>query len=217
MTATHIRPAVLALAATLATTGCLCGADEERAVTISAPDSLAVARDGETRRVGSVSRLTEFDGDPSAFQYVFATIEGATTGEGVVLSLSGMDTASNEIVIVALALPVSLRRGEEYPVGATFNVDPGLTPDPRLSGAYDLQQPNQAEAALTIATYSFPPPQYTVGFRAVTASGTVRVTERERGRVELSLNLSFADAAGRTVGLTGRAQANTERYTPPCT
>ena len=201
----------------MAATGCLCGADEERAVTISSSDSLTVTRDGVTRKIGVVYRLTAPPASLSTFEFVFNTIEGSTSGDGIVLSLSGNDPVSDELVILAVALPVSLRRGEEYPVGATFTVDAGIDPDPRSTGPYALRQPNRAEAALTIASYSFPPPQFTTRFRAVTSSGTVRVTARERGRVELSLNLSLVDAAGRTTTVTGRAQANSERYTPPCT
>lgn len=207
----------LALATTVATTGCLCGADEERAVTVSAPDSLTVVRDGASRRIEIVTRVTEPEVSPQTFDFVYNTLEERAQGEGIVLGLSGTDPTSNELVILALALPVSLRRGDEYAVGATFSVDPGLTADPRLWGAYDLQQSDRAEVAFTVATYSFPPPQYTVNFRAATSTGTIRVTQRQRGSVELSLNLSLVDATGKTTTVTGRVQANSERFTPPCT
>jgi len=209
--------AAIGLVTTLAMTGCLCGADEGHAVTVSAPDALTVTRDGVARKVEVVTRLTEPEASPTTFQFVFNAVEGSTNGEGVALSLSGADATSDELVILTLALPVALRRGDEYPVGATFTVDPGLTPDPRLWGAYDLRQPDEAEAAFTIASYSFPPPQFTVNFRAATSTGTIRVTQRQRGSVELSLNLSFTDASGKTTTVTGRAQANSERFTAPCT
>jgi hypothetical protein len=202
---------------TLATTGCLCGADEEHAVTVSSPGSLTVTRDGTARQVEFVTRLDETQVSPSTFQFVFNTIEGSTSGEGVALSLSGTDPTSNELVILVLGLPVSLRPGDEYSVGATFPVDPGVSSDPRLWGERDLQQSNRAEVAFTTATYSFPPPQYTVSYRAVTSSGTIRVTQRQRGWVELSVSLSLADATGKTTTVTGRVQANSERFTPPCT
>lgn len=209
--------AAIALTMTFATTGCLCGADEEHAVTVSSPDSLTVTRDGAARRIEVVTRLDQTQVSPPTFEFVFNTIEGSTSGEGIALSLSGTDPTSNELVILVLALPVSLRRGDEYAVGATFTVDAGMSSDPRLWGPRDLQQSNQAEAAFTVATYSFPPPQYNAVCRAVSSSGTIRVTQRQSGWVELSLNLSFADAAGKTTTVTGRAQANSERFTPPCT
>ena len=220
MQTTRWRPTALALAAaitTISTTGCLCGADEQHAVTFSSADSLTVTRDGVARKIGVVNRLTAPPVSPSSFEVVFNTVEGSTSGDGVVLTLSGNDPVSDELVILALALPVSLRSGEEYPVGATFTVDAGLDTDPRATGAYDLRQSNRAEVAFTVASYSFPPPQFTTHFRAATSTGTVRVTRRERGRIELSLDLRLVDAAGRASTVTGRAQATSERYTPPCT
>lgn len=205
------------VATTVATTGCLCGADEEYGVTVSAPDSLVVARDGVSRRVGMVARLTQPLVSAATFQFVYDAVEGSTNGEGVALTLSGIDPVSDEVVTLVLGLPVSLRRGDEYPVGATFAIEPGVSSDPRLWGPRDLQQSNRAEVAFLVSAYTFPPPLYTATFRAVTSTGTVRVTQRQRGWVELSLNLNLVDATGRTTTITGRAQANSERITPPCT
>ena len=206
-----------ALAATLAMSGCLCGADEERAVTVSSIDSLVVARDGPVRRVGVVTRLTEAEASAPRFAFVFNTLEGSSGGEGIALTLSGLDPATDEVVLLVLALPVSLRRGDTYVVGATFSVDAGVPSEPRLWGPHDLQQPNQAEAAFTIARYTFPPGEYRTTFRAASTSGTVRVTDRRDGSVALQLDLTLTDDAGKTTTLSGRAQANSERYTPPCT
>lgn len=209
--------AAIGLAATLGTTGCLCGAEEEHAFTVSAPDSLVVTRDGTTRRIETVVRVAENQLATSTFQLVFNTLEGTPSSEGIALSLSGHDPVTDELVTLTLALPVSLRRGDEYVVGNTFAIPPGIDLDPRLFGAYDLRQSNQAEVSFSIAKYLFPPPSFDVRFRATTSAGTVRVTTRQKGRVELTLNLSFTDATGRPATLTGRVSAVTERYTPPCT
>ena len=209
--------AALALATTIAITGC-CGAEEQHAVTISTGfDSLIVTRDGVTRKIGSVSRATVPPTSPPTFEFVFNTLEGNTIGDGIALSTGGNDPVTDELVIVALALPMSLRQGDQYPVGATYTVEPGLENAPGVFGAYDLQQPNQAETSFTVATYTFPPGVYNATFRAVASSGTVSVVERERGRIVLSLNLTFTDAGGKTATVTGRMQAVTERFTPPCT
>lgn len=201
----------LGLAATIAMNGCLCG-NEEHAVTVSSHDSLTVTRDGVTSKVGIVTRLTAPLVSAATLEFVFHTVEGAASGEGVALSLSGIDPASNELVALTLALPVALRRDDEYSVGPTFTIEPGSS-DPRLWGAHDLQQPNQAEAAFAIATYSFPPGQYTASFRAVASTGTIRITQRRHGSVELLLNLSFADTDGKTTTVTGRVQVNSEQFT----
>ena len=206
------------LAATLAISGCnFCGADEQHAVSVGAgPGGLTIMRDGATRQIDVVSRLTSPPADASKFDFVFNTIDGSRSGEGIALTFSGPDPVTDEGIVVTIALPVSLRRGDEYIVGSTFTIDPGLDTDPRSYGPHDLQQSNRAEAAFLISKYSFPPPSFAVNFRAVTSSGTVRVTDREDGRVELSLNLIFTDASGKTSLVSGRVQVVTERYTPPC-
>lgn len=205
----------LAFAASVAVSGCNCGAQEQRALTVSSA-SLTLGGDGAPRQMAPVIRLTEVETDPSSFRFVFNTIEGSASGEGIALSISGTDPSSDELVALTLALPVSLRRGEEYPVGGTFAIEPGVSSDPQLWGPHDLAQPNRAEVAFTIAAYTFPPPLYTTKFRAVTSSGTIRVTDRQSGWVALSVNLSFVDANGRTRTLSGNVQATTERVTPPC-
>lgn len=214
MNATHFLAAV-ALATTLAA---CCGAEEEHAVSISpGVDSLTLTRDGVSRKFGTVARATVPPTSPPTFEFVFNTLEGNTIGDGIALSIGGDDPVTNELVLVSLALPMSLRIGDQYTVGATYTVQPGLDNAPGVFGAYDLQQPNQAEAAFTTSTYTFPPGVYNATFQAATTTGTLRVIERERGRLGLSLNLTFTDAAGKTVTVTGQMHAFTERFTPPCT
>jgi hypothetical protein len=196
--------------------GGLCG-DQQHAISIfSLGDSLTVTQSTVTRRVSVIGRVTPYDINPTSFDFAFNTLEGSAAGEGVTLTLSGQGAASNEQVTLVLALPVSLRRGDEYSLGATFSVDPGFVTDPRTWGAYDLKQSNQAEASFTISRYTFPPAEFTVDYRAVTSSGTVRVAARDNGSVELLLNLTFLDAAGKTTTVTGRARAVTESFSPPC-
>ena len=209
---------VFGLATTLAMNACnYCGAEEEHAITISAGlEGVNVVRDGTTRRIEVVNHATSPPTNASSFDFVFNALEGSRTGEGIALSFGGNDPVTDEIVALTMALPVSLRRGDEYPVGSTFTVEVGLDPDPREFGQYDLKQSNQAEVAFTIAKYTFPPPTFTVNFRAVTSTGTIRVTDRDDGRVELLLNLSFTDANGKKALVTGRVQAVTEKRTPPC-
>lgn len=204
-----------ALATAIATTGC-CGS-EQRAVTVSAPDSLTVTRNGSTRKVEIVTRLDETQGSASSFEFVYNTIEGSRSGEGIALTLSGVDPVSDEVVLLVLALPVSLRDGDEYPVGATFPVDAGVPSDPRFWGPHDLEQPGQAETAFTIASYTFPPGVYDATYRAATSTGTIRVTDRENGWVRMTLNLAFTDASGVVTTVSGPVQVNSEEYSAPCT
>jgi hypothetical protein len=204
------------LAATIATTGCdYCG-PEQHAITTSA-NTLMMGGDIATRQIQYVTyRLTEPPASHDAFEFVFNALEGSTNGDGVALTLSGTDAITQEIVTIVLALPVSLREGDEYPVGATFSVEVGSTAETRLWGAHDLVESNKADVAFVVATYSFPPPVYTPNFRAATSTGAIRVVNRTRGHLQLQLNLSFTDAAGSVRTVIGDAQANTEKSAALC-
>ena len=113
-------------------------------------------------------------------------------------------------------MPVALRQGDEYSIGATFAVEVGSITENRLWGAHDLAESNKADVAFVVATYSFPPPVYTANFRAVASTGTIRVTDRTGGHVQLALNLSFTDANGSVRTVTGDGRADTEKFAAMC-
>ena len=206
----------LALATSVAATGCICNRPEEHAVTFSAGnEGLTLVADGVSRRIPIETHLTSNQLSSSDLEFIVNTLEGSRPGEGVAVTFSGFDPVSNEYVQFTLALPVSLQSGEEYQIGATFSVDVGGS-DARAWGSHDLQTSNRADVAIAIATYTFPPPQYSLNSRAVSSSGTIRVTERDPGRVGFSLDLSFADAAGKTRSVTGVVRASLETFKPSC-
>jgi hypothetical protein len=206
----------LVVAATIANTGCSFCGPEQHAITTSA-NTLALGGDVESRPIQFVTRrLTEPPASHEAFQFLFNTLEGSTNGEGVVFTLAGTDALTQEVVTLVLALPVTLRQGDVYDVGATFSVDVGAPLETGFWGAHDLAQPTKADVAFVVAQYDFPP-KYTPHFRAVASSGTIRVVSRTQGRVQLDLNLSFTDANGGMRTLAGDGQANTEKFAAQCT
>jgi hypothetical protein len=200
----------------LATTGCdYCG-PEQHAISTSG-SNLTLGGEIPTRDIQYVMRhLTEPPATHDQFQFLFNTLEGSTNGEGVAFTLSGTDAVTQEVVTIVLALPVTLREGDEYAVGGTFSVEVGSSAETGMWGAHDLVESGKADVAFVIATYSFPPPVHTPTFRAVTSTGTIRVASRSRGQVQLILNLSFTDAAGHVRTVTGNAQANTEKSAALC-
>ncbi len=204
------------VAATIADSGCSYCGPEQHAITTSA-NSLML---GDGLAAGQLQyvtyRLTEPPASHDVFAFVFNTLEGSTNGEGVALTVQGTDPLTQEVVTIVLALPVSLRQGDEYAVGATFSVDVGSIAETQLWGAHDLAQSNMADVAFVVSRYSFPPPVYTPNFRAVTSTGTIRVVNRTRGHVQLELNLSFTNATGFVRTVTGDAQANTEKFAALC-
>ena len=209
--------AAFGIATTLVVTGCSVCGPEQHAITVGSINALNVTGGPAALTVGSSLRLVESQFSSSTFDFVYETLKGSRSGEGIALSFSGSDRSSSEQIWLVLAVPVSLRPGDEYSVGATFAVEPGTSDDPKMWGAYDLRQSNQAEVSFAVVTYSFPPPVYTTNFRAVKSTGTIRVTQRTTGSVELSLNLTFTNAAGSVRALIGSVQASADDYAATCT
>jgi hypothetical protein len=217
MSIARVSLAAFVLAAALGASGCNACGPEQHAITTTAPNNLTLGGDFGTRQVQFVNRrLTEPPATHDDFQFLFNTLEGVTSGEGVAFTLSGTDAVTQEVVTLVLALPVALREGDDYAVGGTFNVelaDPGET---GFWGAHDLTQPGKADVAFAIATYTFPPVAYTTNFRAATSSGTIEVTDRSPGQLQVHVNLSFTDASGDVRSLTGDGRADNERFAALC-
>jgi hypothetical protein len=216
----RMRLLSLGFAAALAsvTSACnYCGADEVRALTVSTVDSLAITRNGVTRRLQLNSRVAGREIEDARFEAVFNAIEDRpSSNRGILLTLSGTDPVTSELITMVMALPSNLDRGDVYTVNRTFVAEPGLSTDPGLWGERDLEGVNTADVAFTTSTYSFPPAQHTITYRAATATGTIRVTQRSRGYVEVDVAIGLADASGVAAALNGKIQINTERHTPPC-
>ncbi|HEX2187706.1 MAG TPA: hypothetical protein VHG51_02350 [Longimicrobiaceae bacterium] len=197
----------------------ICGAEEERAVTVNSDPTLAYMRapGAAPTQLTLISRVTDFELGEAAFGELFSAVErGADLGRGVVLAMTGDDPATGETVALYLALPTPLRSGTTIPVGGAFQVPLGDVGSNHLAPR-TLADPSRAEVAFRSGTYHFPPPEWRTTFVATQASGTVRVTSRYGQGFALQLDLTVTDAAGRVARLQGRAGAFSERYTPPCT
>lgn len=197
----------------------LCGAEEERWVTVNSDPTVAYTRAGTTTStpIALQTRITEFDLGEASFATLFRAVDdGASVGQGIVLPLAGTDSATNASVLLVLALPTPLRSNTVIPVGSAFQVPRG-----DLSRGYfaprPLADPARAEVALSVGTYHFPPPEWRTSFAATGASGTVRVGRDYNPGFELQLDLTLTDGAGRVVRIADKAGVFTSRYTPPCT
>src|SRR3954463_8258231 len=93
----------LVVAATIVSSGCnLCGR-EQHAITTSA-NTLMLGGGIATRQIQFVNfRLTEPPALHDQFQFVFNTLEGSTSGDGVALTFSGTDAVTQEVVTLVLA------------------------------------------------------------------------------------------------------------------
>ena len=215
MKMTRLLIPAVALSTGFGSSGCnLCG-PEQHAINTSA-NTLTLGGEFGTRQIQFVNiHLTQPPATADDMDFLFNTLEGSTSGDGIALTFSGTDAITQEIVTLTLALPVALREGDDYSIGTTFSINVGST-DPAMWGAHDLSQSNKAEAAFVIATYSFPPPVYTTTYRAVASTGSVHVTDRSNGHVQLQLALSFVDPNGKTRTVTGNVQASSEKSNATC-
>ena len=205
----------------MSVTGCnYCGADEDLAIGISTMDSLSIVVGSQAIRLSTNSRVGQTEIDRATFLYLYDAIEDRKSppARTLVLPLSGyVEPNRNELFVMGFALPEDLTRGDVYTVDGTFNVEAGLSTDPGLWMTRPLADANKAQVGFTRATYSFPPGMFTVTYRATSASGAVRVTQRGDAWAELDLDLRLSDAAGVASTIRGRLQVTTSRYTPPCT
>jgi hypothetical protein len=213
----RVNATIVAAAVCVFCSACnFCGADEQHALTVSTVDSLTITRAGNTARLQLGARLMDNQINRATFDSVFDAVDrGLSANRSVILSLTGDDPATGETVSISFVVPSDLRRGAQYPVTSTFNVEPGFSTDPGLWGTRGANG-NNAAFAFTTSTYSFPPAHFTINYRAATSSGTITVTNRSTGYVEFALAIQFTDATGRPGSVTGRIQATTERTTPPC-
>jgi hypothetical protein len=209
--------AALVAAGTIFGNGCNACGPEQHAITATAPNNLTLGGDFGTRQVQYVNRrLTQPPATREAFNFLFSTLDGLAQGEGVAFTLAGTDAQTQEIVTLVLGLPVALRQGDTYAVGGTFHVDVSAPSEAGFWGAHDLQQSGKADVAFVIATYTFPPVTYTPTFTAVTSSGTIQVTDRSPGHLQVHLDLSFTDANGNARTLTGDGRVDNERFAALC-
>lgn len=198
--------------AAVALNGC-CG-PEQRSVHILAPDQVTVQLNNHTLFFYSNTSLTSPPVSSSKLDFIFNTLGGSTSGEGVMLTFRGSEATSPQAMMLTLAVPVALHNGDVYTVGGTFANDPNVGDDATL-GQYNLAQSNQAEVGFNVSNSNFPNP-YEVTYRAATTTGTIRVTSRASDQVELTLDLHLTDTNGVVATVAGRVQAINQRRSASC-
>jgi hypothetical protein len=211
---------MFALAALLLTAGC---GREER--TVHVRGSFQLERDvGRPDVVGLEGRAYHPRIPEEAFRFTWDAVNGLGGAGGtvsVMLTLSGgseQDAAGVAVLTgLMLAVPLPLTAGASYPVTGTFP-PPGsayMPMDWEGWGERRLDRAGEGEVALRVFDY------HTIGIRvenefiATAVTGTVQVTGRYRDHVDLRLDITATDAAGRQLRLHGDFAATNERYTPP--
>jgi hypothetical protein len=199
-----------------------CGREER---TVNVHGSFHLERDaGRPDVVGLEGRAHTPRISEESFRFTWDAVNGRGGGGGtvgVMLTLSGGGSADAAGVAVltgmVLAVPLPLSAGASYPVTGTFP-PPGagyMPMDWAGWGERRLARAAEGEVALRVFDY------HTIGMRvenefiATAVSGTVQVTARRSDQVELRLDITATDAAGRQLRLHGDFTATNERYTPP--
>jgi hypothetical protein len=210
---------MFALAALLATG---CGREER---TVNVRGSFQLDREaGRPDVVGLEGRAYHPRIPEESFRFTWDAVNGrsgAGSTSGVMLTLTGgsqPDAAGVAVLTgLMLAVPLPLAVGASYPVFGTFPPPgPAYMPmDWEGWGERRLNRAGEGEVALRVFDY------HTIGMRvenefiATAVTGTVQVTARSRDHVELRLDITATDAAGRQLRLQGDFTAGNERYTPP--
>lgn len=214
-----MRTATAVLMLGLGAAGC---AEEQLTINVRG-DFTIVREDGSTEPLLMEGRLYEERIGRRAFNEAWAVVtRGAAPYDALALSLSSVGSGDGDPVPLlaglVIALPVPLRRGDEYPIGGAF---PPPTSDMPMYwnewGRRDLGEPGVGEVALRTFDY------HTVGmiiendFVATDAEGTIEVIERRDDWIELRVDIVGTDGAGQTVRLEGVLDIRAERFTPPIT
>jgi hypothetical protein len=195
-----------------------CNAPEERSISVSTIDSLQITINGRSMALQLGAHIGQAEISRTHFDPLFNAIEDrGSANTGLLISVGGPDPATNEQVLLTIAVPADMSRNDVYTIANTFAVEPGFSTTPLTFGVRATQNPNTADVAFGTSTYTFPPPLFTVNYRATSATGTIRVTERGDGYAIMRLDIDLVDATGRTAFVNGQIQVATGRYTPPCT
>jgi hypothetical protein len=211
---------MITLAVLLLSAGC--GREE---LTVNVRGSFQLDREvGRPDVVGLEGRAYHPRIREESFRFTWDAVKGrggAGGTVGVMLTLSGggsPDAAGvNVLTGMMLAVPLPLTAGASYPVTGTFP-PPGsayMPMDWEGWGERQLDRPGEGLVALRVFDY------HTIGMRvenefiATAVTGTVQVTARYRDHVDLRLDITATDAAGRQLRLHGDFSATNERYTPP--
>ena len=211
-----IAVAALAVVA-FSNSGCsICGAEEQRAVTVSSLGPLLITQNGQTSSVRMGGRVSEAEIARAGFDELFSVIEGGGSAQrGGVITLAPDQQSNDNLMLIAIALPGGLRQGQRLAVGGAFDAPFRLSTESGF-GVRTLTVPGRPDVAFRTGSYTFPPATFHTTYAATAAEGFVEVVRRGGEWIELLLDVTVRNAAGELVVLRGSVQAQAERYTPPC-
>ncbi|MEW5930226.1 MAG: hypothetical protein AB1941_22435 [Gemmatimonadota bacterium] len=204
-------PAVLALAATLG--GCGLGCEDVNrihAATAAGFGVTEVVAAGTTGAMlyGSADYTQEETGSLPDFDEVFAVLaRNSGDSRSLQFTLTGYETPPGDRIVLVLSVPTRAQQGDRFRVTGAF-APPGPWQDEWTFRRAVAPGETEIGFARTRATIPNPPYNYAAVYTATRAAGTVEVLGRDRGRLDLRVDLTATDDAGRgyriagTVGVT---------------
>ena len=199
-----------------------CGEEEKSLVThgtftVERPFATAATVEVEGRWFDSNASSSQFE---PAWE---AVTRGSSSAEAIALTLSGGTAANAQGMTVLTAfvvvLPTPLRAGQRYTIGTAI-APPSETDMPmywHVWGPRAVTRAGEADVALRVFDYQTIGMRVENDFIARVATGTIEVLRRGEDLVELRVDVTAHDAAGRMLRLHGDFEVRAERYTPPAT
>lgn len=198
--------AVLALAATLG--GCGLGCEDVNrihAATGAGFGVTAVGAAGTTGAMlyGSADYTQEETGSLPDFDEVFAVLaRNSGDARSLQFTLVGYETPPGDRIVLVLSVPTRAQQGDRFRVAGAFT-PPGPWEDEWTFRRAVAAGETEIGFARTRATIPNPPYNYTAVYTATAATGTVEVLGRDRGRLELRVDVTATDASGRGYRVAG--------------
>jgi hypothetical protein len=166
-------------------------------------------------------RLYQDDLPSSDFDAMWSIVtRGTQAASGVTVTLSGgseRDASGRSVLAgVILVMPTPLSTGATYPIQHALAVPAqGMPMYWSFWGPVHMLVPGRADVGVRIFDYHASGMVVENDHVAVAATGTIEVLRRLGQQVELRLDVTTTDAAGRQATLRGDFTISPERYTPP--
>lgn len=198
--------AVLALAGSLS--GCGLGCEDVNRIQATTAPGFSVTQVGATGTTGALlysrADYTQKEtGSLPDFDEVFAVLaRNSGDGRSLQFTLTGYETPPGDRIVLVLSIPTRAQQGDRLRVTGAF-APPGPWQDDWTFRRAVAPGDTEIGFARTRATIPNPPYNYAAIYTATRATGTVDVTGRDRGRLDLRVDLTAVDETGRGYRIAG--------------
>lgn len=198
--------ALLALAGSLG--GCSLGCEDVNRIHAATAPGFGVTQVGAAGTTvamlyGTADYTQEETGSLPDFDEVFAVLaRNSGDGRNLQFTLTGYETPPGDRIVLVLSIPTRAQQGDRFRVTGAF------TPPGPWQEEWTFRRavaPGDAEIgfARTRATIPNPPYNYAAIYTATRATGTIDVLRRERGHLDLRVDMTATDEAGRAYRIAG--------------